>query len=129
VRASADELQQVCINLCINAIQAMPSGGRLMLSTGAHARRKPGLDTAPPGRYVVLEVADTGVGVSPEDRERIFEPFYSTKPDAGGTGLGLAVSLGIVKDHDGWIDVEPRPEGGTVFRVYLPASEPAHGTS
>ena len=92
-------------------------------------RRRPGLDAADPGRYVVLEVADTGVGIPLEDRERIFEPFYSTKPSNqgikdGGTGLGLAVSVGIVKDHDGWIELDPRPAGGTIFRVFLPAAEP-----
>ena len=75
---------------------------------------------------MVLEVADTGVGIPEADRERIFEPFYSTKQGAsdedGGTGLGLAVSVGIVKDHDGWIEIDSRPEGGTIFRVFLPAA-------
>lgn len=128
VQGDADQLQQVCLNLCVNAIQAMPHGGALELSTRALVRRRPGLDAAEPGRYVVLEVADTGVGIPAEDRERIFEPFYSTKqPDEsnkiGGTGLGLAVSVGIVKDHDGWIEIDNRASGGTVFRVFLPASE------
>ena len=79
----------------------------------------------------MLEVADTGVGIPEEDRERIFEPFYSTKGrpnsevkgDQGGTGLGLSVSHGIVKDHDGWIEIEGRPTGGTVFRVFVPAPD------
>ncbi len=129
VLADSDQLQQVCLNLCVNAIQAMPQGGTLELSTRAMVRRRPGLDAADPGRYVVLEVADTGVGIPLEDRERIFEPFYSTKPSNqgikdGGTGLGLAVSVGIVKDHDGWIDLDSRPSGGTIFRVFLPAAEP-----
>jgi signal transduction histidine kinase len=127
VQGDADQLQQVCINLCVNAIQAMPSGGALELTTRALVRRRPGLDAADPGRYVVLEVADTGVGIPEQDRDRIFEPFYSTKQGAdvrdGGTGLGLAVSVGIVKDHDGWIEIASRPEGGTIFRVYLPAAE------
>ena len=128
VLADSDQLQQVCLNLCVNAIQAMPQGGTLELSTRAMVRRRPGLDAADPGRYVVLEVADTGVGIPPEDRERIFEPFYSTKPSNqgikdGGTGLGLAVSVGIVKDHDGWIELDSRPGGGTIFRVFLPASD------
>jgi signal transduction histidine kinase len=122
VLGDGDQLQQVCLNLCLNAIQAMPDGGRLELSTRALTRRRPGLDAAAPGPYVVLDVADTGVGIPEEDRERIFEPFYSTK-GYGGTGLGLAVSGGIVKDHDGWIEIESLPEGGTVFHVFLPASE------
>jgi signal transduction histidine kinase len=127
VRGDADQLQQVCLNLCVNAIQAMPSGGSLELATRALVRRRPGLDVADPGRYVVLEVSDTGVGIPEEDRERIFEPFYSTKAPSdtgpGGTGLGLAVSGGIVKDHDGWIEIASRAGGGTVFRVFLPAAE------
>jgi signal transduction histidine kinase len=128
VLGDADQLQQVCLNLCLNAIQAMPDGGRLELSTHALVRRRPGLDAAAPGRYVVLDVADTGVGIPEEHRERIFEPFYSTKQSGGGTGLGLAVSVGIVKDHDGWIEIESRPGGGTTFKVFLPGSEPS-GTS
>jgi signal transduction histidine kinase len=129
VQGDADQLQQVCLNLCVNAIQAMPMGGALELATRALVRRRPGLDAADPGRYVVLEVADTGVGIPEEDRERIFEPFYSTKQGPlsdgreGGTGLGLAVSVGIVKDHDGWIEIDNRPGGGTIFRVFLPAAE------
>jgi len=80
--------------------------------------------TAPPEPYVVMEVADTGVGIPEEDRERIFEPFYSTKDTSGGTGLGLSVSVGIVKDHDGWIEIDGGGERrGTVFRVYLPAPD------
>jgi signal transduction histidine kinase len=129
VLGDADQLQQVCLNLCVNAIQAMPSGGALELATRALIRRRPGLDAADPGRYVVLEVSDTGVGIPIADRDRIFEPFYSTKQGEttkeGGTGLGLAVSVGIVKDHDGWMEIDSRPGGGTIFRVFLPASEAA----
>jgi signal transduction histidine kinase len=129
VRGDADQLQQVCLNLCVNTIQAMPQGGSLELATRALVRRRPGLDVAEPGRYVVLEVADTGVGIPEEDRERIFEPFYSTKSPSSdgknvfGTGLGLAVSVGIVKDHDGWIEIASRNGPGTLFRVFLPAAE------
>jgi signal transduction histidine kinase len=130
VQGDADQLQQVCLNLCVNAIQAMPAGGALELSTRALVRRRPGLDVAEPGRYVVLEVADTGVGIPESDRERIFEPFYSTKSPSpgegkGGTGLGLSVSVGIIKDHDGWIEIASRAGGGTIFRVFLPAAESA----
>jgi len=125
VVGDADQLQQVCLNLCVNAIQAMPSGGALDLATRALIRRRPGLDAADPGRYIVLEVSDTGVGIPVEDRDRIFEPFYTTKPaegdGRGGTGLGLAVSVGIVKDQDGWIEIDNRAEGGTVFRVFQPS--------
>lgn len=136
VFGDADQLQQVCLNLCINAIQAMPDSGQLDLFLEGLVRRKPGLDRAPPGSYVMLAVADTGVGIDEVHLGRIFEPFYSTKNAdsspgeggrAGGSGLGLSVSAGIIKDHDGWIECERRPPGqggGTVFRVFLPAPEP-----
>jgi signal transduction histidine kinase len=121
VWGDSDQLQQVCLNLCVNAIQAMPDGGRVEIGTRGLSRRKPGLEESPPQPYVVLEVADTGMGIPEQDRERIFEPFYSTKDTSGGTGLGLSVSVGIVKDHDGWIEIDSRPGGGTVFKVFLPA--------
>lgn len=131
VIGDADQLQQVCLNLCINAIQAMPDGGSLDLSLEGIVRRKPGLDKAPPVAYVMLAVADTGIGIDEGDVHRIFEPFYSTKTHDGktgkdgpsGSGLGLSVSAGIVKDLDGWIECERRPTGGTIFRVFLPAPE------
>lgn len=147
VMGDADQLQQVCLNLCMNAIQAMPEGGTLDLHLEGLVRRKVGLDKAPPGGYIMLAVADTGVGIAEAHLGRIFEPFYSTKTwpetsgpgDSGesteggagggagttsGSGLGLSVSAGIVKDHDGWIEIERRPSGGTIFRVFLPAPEP-----
>jgi signal transduction histidine kinase len=87
------------------------------------ARRRPGLEVAPEQRYAVLEVADTGVGVPDGEREKIFEAFYTSKAAQGGTGLGLAVAYGIVKDHDGWIELDDNPDGrGTIFRVFLPVS-------
>jgi signal transduction histidine kinase len=150
VMGDADQLQQVCLNLCINAVQAMPEGGKLDLHLEGIVRRKPGLDKATPGGYILLAVADTGIGIAEAHLGRIFEPFYSTKtwpegpsnrrgvggagsgagssegPAAettSGSGLGLSVSAGIVKDHDGWIEIERRPTGGTIFRVFLPALE------
>lgn len=123
VIADADELQQVTLNLLLNAMQAMPDGGRIEIRLRGRTRRKPGLDLAPPARYVEMEVADEGVGIPPEDRERIFEPFYSTKQDLGGTGLGLAVTLGIVKDSDGWMEIDGGSRGGSLFRVFLPAAD------
>ena len=103
----------------------MPQGGQLELSLAAQVRRRPGLEASAPSRFIVLEIADTGPGIPEADRERIFEPFYSTKVpkepgDSGGTGLGLAVSVGIVKDHGGWIEIDDRQGGGTIFRVFLP---------
>jgi signal transduction histidine kinase len=120
IAGDPDQVQQVCMNLILNAVQAMPEGGQLEVRVERVARRKEGLESSPPQDYAVLEVGDTGVGIPAADRERIFEPFYSTKADGGGTGLGLAVSHGIVKDHDGWIEIESPADGGTIFRVYLP---------
>jgi signal transduction histidine kinase len=118
-----DQLQQVLLNLYMNAIQAMPDGGRLEVKTSRVVRRRPGLELAAEHDYVVLEVSDTGVGIPEEHRAKIFEAFYTSKADAGGTGLGLAVAHGIVKDHDGWIELDGNPPGnGTTFRVYLPAT-------
>ena len=115
-----DQIQQVCINLMTNAIHVMPHGGTLRITTERVLRRKGGLDLAPPAEYVVLEVADTGPGIPAADRDKIFEPFFTTKDVGQGTGLGLAVTHGIVKDHDGWIEVDSPPGGGAVFRIFLP---------
>jgi signal transduction histidine kinase len=124
VPGDPDQIQQVCMNLILNAVQAMPEGGEVSVRVDRVARRKEGLESSPPQDYAVLEVRDTGIGIPEADRARIFEPFYSTKADGGGTGLGLAVSHGIVKDHDGWIEIESPAGGGTLFRVFLPMQEP-----
>jgi signal transduction histidine kinase len=121
VAGDADRLQQVMINLFLNAVQAMPEGGALGVETCAVKRTRPGLEDGAEQSFVVFAVKDTGVGIPTEIRDKIFDPFYTTKDGQGGTGLGLAVVSGIVKEHDGWIDVEDGDGGGTVFRVYLPA--------
>ena len=123
VKGDPDQLQQVLLNLLLNAIEAMPGGGQLRVETSLVTRRRPGLEVAPEQAVVVVEVADTGVGIPPEARDKIFEPFYTTKEGRGGTGLGLSVSHGIIKEHDGWIEVDAGPSGGgTAFRVCLPAA-------
>jgi signal transduction histidine kinase len=120
VPGDPDQIQQVCLNLLMNAIHAMPQGGKLTIVAERVTRRKGGLDLAAPADYAMLEIADTGPGIPPEDREKIFEPFFTTRDEGQGTGLGLTVSHGIVKDHDGWIEVDSPPRGGAVFRVFLP---------
>jgi signal transduction histidine kinase len=129
VHGDPDGLQQVFINLVLNAVQAMSGGdhegGTLALSAEVAMRRKEGLEVAPPQRFVSVEIGDTGAGIPEDLRGQIFEPFYSTKDKGEGTGLGLTVVHGIVKEHDGWIDVRHPDEGGTLFRVHLPADEPA----
>src|SRR5262249_13808596 len=87
-----DEIQQVCLNLFTNAIHAMPHGGTLTVELSTATRRKEGLALAPPSPYLLLEITDTGSGVAPADREKIFEAFFTTKDTGEGTGLGLAVS-------------------------------------
>ena len=132
VTGDPDGLQQVFINLVLNAVQAMASArtdhgspdDTLALSADVTVRRKEGLEVAAPERFVRVEIRDSGPGIPEEERARIFEPFYSTKPRGEGTGLGLTVVHGIVKEHDGWIDVDMPEEGGTRFRVHLPAAEP-----
>ena len=123
VPGDPDQIQQVCLNLLMNAIHAMPTGGHLRVALSLVNRRKGGLDQAAPADYLMLQVIDTGVGISDAHRNSIFEPFFTTKDEGQGTGLGLAVSHGIVKDHDGWIDVESPPSDqtrGTAFAVFLP---------
>jgi hypothetical protein len=124
VRGDATQLHQVLLNLAINARDAMPDGGRLILGAriaevdAARAAANPAL---PAGRWVVLTVRDTGVGMSPQVQERIFEPFFTTKPLGQGTGLGLSTVYGIVRSHGGVVEVSSEVGRGTEFRVWLPA--------
>jgi CheY-like chemotaxis protein len=121
--ADQNQLQQVIMNLCVNARDAMPKGGRLSLGTslvsGADLSR---LGADPNQNYVCLRVADTGVGMPTELKARIFDPFFTTKQESGGTGLGLAVVYGIISNHHGLLDVESTLGQGSSFFVYLPAS-------
>lgn len=123
VRMDRGQLEQVVLNLAVNARDAMPGGGRLDIETGnvtlgeAEARELGGL---PPGEYIRLSVHDTGSGMSEEVRARLFEPFYTTKPPGSGTGLGLAMVYGVVSQGSGRITVESEPGHGSLFRIYLP---------
>ncbi|MBV1797991.1 ATP-binding protein [Siccirubricoccus sp. G192] len=126
VRVDPAQLDQVILNLAVNAREAMPGGGRLRIATGrAVVLRLEGEGPAglPPGRYAVLEVSDTGCGIPPETLPRLFEPFFTTRPDKGGTGLGLATVQGIVAQSGGHITVESRPGEGSTFRIHLPRQE------
>jgi signal transduction histidine kinase len=120
VAGDADRLQQVLINLMLNAVQAMPDGGTLAIETRLVTRTRPGLEGNAEQPFASITVRDTGIGIPAEIREKIFDPFYTTKTGQGGTGLGLAVCSGIVKEHDGWIDVTDAEPTGAVFVVYLP---------
>lgn len=124
IRANPDHILQVLTNLVLNATEAMSkTGGRLTVETAIVTRRRPGLEVAPEMPTVVVSVTDTGPGIPPEDRDKIFEPFYSSKTRDGGTGLGLAVVHGIVKSHDGWVEITDAPGGGACFSVYFPAAD------
>lgn len=128
VVGDATQIHQVLLNLCVNARDAMPDGGRLgiqALTRSVGLRELSDLGSVEPGRYVVLEVSDTGCGIAPELLERIFEPFFSTKSPDKGTGLGLSTALGIVRSHGGFIRAASEPSQGTTFSVYLPAAHAA----
>jgi two-component system cell cycle sensor histidine kinase/response regulator CckA len=123
VRVDPSMLDQVVVNLAVNAAQAMPDGGRITISTGHRTVLTPepqGGTSIAPGRWVTLDVADTGPGVPPEVLPRLFEPFFTTRRDQGGTGLGLATVLGILRQSGGEITVANMPGAGACFRVWLP---------
>jgi two-component system, cell cycle sensor histidine kinase and response regulator CckA len=126
IRADPGQIEQMIMNLCLNARDAMPNGGQPVISTEnalLNEDRQRIHEYAGPGRYVHLRVRDTGVGMDPDTLEHIFEPFFTTKEEDKGTGLGLATVYGIVKQHKGFIEVESAKGIGTTFRVYLPAAE------
>ncbi len=125
VEGDAGQLEQTVLNLCINARDAMPKGGILTLGT-RHETFTGGEEGAPEGTphgtYISFSLTDTGVGIPPENIPRIFEPFFSTKDPGKGSGMGLAMAYGIVKNHGGTRDVRSVPGKGTTFRVLVPAS-------
>ncbi len=127
VRADWTQLEQVLLNLLVNAADAMPRGGELVVSTGevTEASLTGRGYVVEPGRYVQLTVTDSGVGMDAATLERIFEPFFTTKGGSGGTGLGLSSAYGIVKAHRGYIDAFSEPGQGTTFLILLPATEEA----
>jgi PAS domain S-box-containing protein len=127
VNADPAQLKQVLMNLAVNAKDAMPEGGKLLIETQSvtldqeFCRR---YAEVKPGDYVLFSISDTGHGMGKETLEHIFDPFYTTKEVGKGTGLGLAIVYGIIKNHEGYITCYSRPEVGTTFRIYLPTIEP-----
>jgi signal transduction histidine kinase len=127
VHADPVMIEKLVVNLALNARDAMPKGGRLLICTGHveitedDSRRNP---RARPGRFAWLSVEDTGCGLAPEALAHLYEPYFTTKKTAVGAGLGLASAYGIVKQHDGWIEVESQPGRGSRFKVFLPEEAP-----
>ena len=123
IHADPGMIEQVVMNLAVNARDAMPEGGSLVLATG-----RADIETLPrnahplarPGKYVTIEVADSGIGIAPEHLPQLFEPFFTTKEVGRGAGLGLATVFSIIEQHRGWIEVESRIGHGSTFRVFLP---------
>jgi PAS domain S-box-containing protein len=124
VEVDRSQIEQVLLNLFVNAMQAMPGGGEIFVETGLAEvdARRAGLVQIPPGAYARIAVRDTGSGIAPEVRERIFEPFFTTKERGRGTGLGLASAYGIVRNHGGDLQVDSEPGRGATFTVLLPTS-------
>jgi PAS domain S-box-containing protein len=126
VRGDETQLHQVALNLCVNARDAMPAGGTLTITACNEVRAEresSSLGDLQPGPYVVWSFRDTGTGMPAGVLERIFDPFYTTKPQGEGTGLGLPTALGIVRSHGGLFRVESREGAGSCFQVFLPASD------
>lgn len=124
IRADRIQIEQVLLNLHINAAEAMPEGGEVFITTANISHRDIGTKcfTVQPGQYILFSIRDTGAGMDKKTMSCIFDPFFSTKGLGKSTGLGLSSAYGIIKNHDGYIDVESQKGKGTTFCVYLPAS-------
>ncbi len=126
IYADTSMLEQIVLNLAVNARDALPSGGQIHIRTSVEdvSRASTALDPETRnGSFVCLTFTDNGVGMEPHILNRIFEPFFTTKAAGQGTGLGLSTVFGVVRQHHGWVEVESKPNHGTIFRVYFPASE------
>jgi CheY-like chemotaxis protein len=128
VNADESMLEQMVMNLALNARDAMPEGGELTLEVSVEDLAADDQTHHPdgrPGSFVCFKVSDTGMGILPEHLPHIFEPFFTTKAKGKGTGLGLSTVYGVLKQHQGWVEVESAWQRGSVFRAFVPRTEPA----
>jgi CheY-like chemotaxis protein len=127
INGDENQLNQCLLNLCVNARDAMPEGGRIAIKTetvlASHVRRQ--FPEAAAERYVSVSVSDNGSGMDDAIQRRVFEPFFTTKPVGHGSGLGLAVVYGVVRNHDGFVEVKSKLGRGTTFSIYLPIANEA----
>lgn len=132
ILADEGQIEQILMNLAVNSRDAMPSGGRLRiraLELDGASQPPPRIHAPAPGRWVLIEVEDTGIGMDPATLARAFEPFFTTKPEGKGTGLGLATTYGIVRQLEGHIELESAPGAGTRVRIFLPRRDAAAGAA
>ncbi len=132
IYADRDQLSQVFLNLCLNAVEAMSAGGRLEIAVSTASRQSPLRPADPASEYASVLFSDTGHGIAPDALAQIFDPFFTTKGVGEGSGLGLSIAYGIVREHGGWIDVASEVNRGTRVTVHLPvdartAGERDHG--
>ncbi|MBA7531897.1 Adaptive-response sensory-kinase SasA [subsurface metagenome] len=130
INADTGQLLQLLMNLCVNARDSMPHGGKLIIETTVEALTEEYVENHPgakSGLYVLLSISDTGTGMNEKTKYRIFEPFFTTKESGKGTGLGLSMVYGVVKNHKGYIDVYSEQGQGTIFKIYLPVSNHSVG--
>jgi CheY-like chemotaxis protein len=128
IYADSSMLEQIAMNLAVNARDAMPSGGKIFISTSLEAMHRPPTPMDPKyrdGEFICLSFRDNGSGMDTKILNRIFEPFFTTKPVGKGTGLGLSTVFGIVRQHEGWLDVQSKLNQGTTFRCFFPVSQQA----
>jgi CheY-like chemotaxis protein len=126
IKGSTVHLSKILMNFFTNGVEAMAEGGVLTISTteAVLTEEYAGYEVIPPGRYATMTISDTGVGMSTGELNRVFEPFYTSKiMGRSGTGLGMAVVWGTVKDHDGYVDIKSKPGKGTTFTVYIPVTD------
>jgi CheY-like chemotaxis protein len=130
VNADTGQIEQVLMNLAANARDAMPRGGTLTIETGSMTMDRRFIKThgfGQPGGYATIIVTDTGMGMDDTIRQRIFEPYFTTKELGRGTGLGLSIAFGIVKQHKGFLECQSEPGKGTTFKTYLPVADAGPG--